>query len=133
MLDTNIISDIVKNPHGPAAQRARAHQDELCTSIIVASELRYGCAKKGSPELLRKVEQILGEISVLPLDKPADAFYGGLRCALEVAGQPIGAHDLFIAAHAHSLKLTLVTANIREFSRVQGLNIENWLTASKQP
>jgi tRNA(fMet)-specific endonuclease VapC len=67
------------------------------------------------------------------LDKSADAIYGALRWALEAAGQPIGAHDLLIAAHAHSLKVTLVTATIREFSRVQGLNIENWLTAYDQP
>jgi len=128
MLDTNIISDMVKNPRGLAAQRARAHQDQLCTSIIVASELRYGCAKKGSPELLRKVEDILDEIGVLALDVPADGDYGGRRSELEAAGKPIGGNDLFIAAHAYSLRLTLVTANVREFSRVRGLNVENWLT-----
>jgi tRNA(fMet)-specific endonuclease VapC len=64
------------------------------------------------------------------LDTPADDVYGALLVALEAAGQPIGANDLFITAHAHSLKLTLVTANVRAFSRVQGLNFENWLTAS---
>ena len=128
MLDTNIISDIVKNPRGLAAQRARTHQDELCTSIIVAAELRYGCAKKGSPELLRKVEDILEEIGVLAFDVPADGDYGGLRAELEAVGQLIGGNDLFIAAHAYCLRLTLVTANVREFSRVRGLNIENWLT-----
>jgi tRNA(fMet)-specific endonuclease VapC len=90
MLDTNIISDMVKNPRGLAAQQARAHQDELCTSIIVASELRYGCAKKGLPELLRKVEYILDEIGVLPLDVSADGDYGGLHSELEAAGQLIG-------------------------------------------
>lgn len=128
MLDTNIISDIVKNPRGLAAQRARTHQDELCTSIIVAAELRYGCAKRGSPELLRKVEDILDEVGVLAFDVPADGDYGGLRAELEAAGQLIGANDLFIAAHAYCLHLTLVTGNVREFSRVRGLNIENWLT-----
>jgi tRNA(fMet)-specific endonuclease VapC len=127
MLDTNIISDMVKNPRGLAAQRARAHQVEICTSIIVAAELRYGCSKKLSPVLLRKVEEILDEIGVLALDVPADSDYGGLRCELEAAGQPIGGNDLFIAAHAYSLRLTLVTANVREFSRIRGLNIENWL------
>lgn len=126
MLDTNIISDMVKNPRGLAAQRARAHEDEICTSIIVASELRFGCAKKSSPALLRKVEEILGEIGVLAFDVPADIDYGRLRWELEAAGQQIGGNDLFIAAHAYWLRLTLVTANMREFSRVRGLNIENW-------
>lgn len=128
MLDTNIISDMVKNPRGLAAQRARAHQDELCTSIIVASELRYGCAKEYSPELLRKVEDILEEIGVLALEVPADGEYGGLRSELEAAGQAIGANDLFIAAHAYALRLTLVTAKVLGFSRIRGLSIENWLT-----
>ena len=127
MLDTNIISDLVKNPKGLASQRARKHQDRLCTSIIVAAELRYGCAKKGSPELLRKVEAILDEIEILPFDVPADGDYGGIRSELEDAGQPIGSNDLFIAAHAYRMKLTLVTANVREFTRVLGLKVENWL------
>ena len=129
MLDTNILSDLIKNPRGLAAQRVRQHQDELCTSIIVASELRYGCAKKGSAQLLRKVEDLLGELAVLAFDVPVDSDYGRIRNHLEAGGQPIGANDLFIAAHAYCLKLTLVTANIREFSRVQGLTVENWLVS----
>jgi tRNA(fMet)-specific endonuclease VapC len=127
MLDTNVISDMVKHPKGQAAQRARASQDELCTSIIVACELRYGCAKKGSRELLRKVEEVLDEIGVIPFEVPADTDYGGIRSALEIAGQPIGANDLLIAAHACSMNLTLVTANLGEFSRVRGLKLENWI------
>ena len=126
MLDTNVISEIVKNPKGRAAESARAWKDRLCTSIVVASELRYGCAKKGSPELLRRVEEILDEIGVIALDVPADAEYGNIRSELEAAGQPIGSNDLLIAAHACSLNLTLVTANVREFSRIPGLEVENW-------
>ena len=127
MLDTNILSDMVKKPKGAAARQARKLQDTLCTSIIVAAELRYGCAKKGSPELLRKVEAILDEIEILPFDVPADGDYGAIRSDLENAGHPIGSNDLFIAAHAYRMKLTLVTANVREFSRVRGLKVENWL------
>ena len=127
MLDTNIISDMVKHPRGQAALRARTCADQLCTSIIVAAELRYGSTKKKAPELIYKVNQILNEISVLALDVKADAFYGLIRCDLEAAGQPIGSNDLLIAAHALSLNLTLVTANVREFSRVSGLKVENWL------
>ena len=127
MLDTNIISDIVKFPRGLAAQRARVLQAQLCTSIIVASELRYGCFKKGSPKLTRQVDEILEEIEVVALDIPADTDYGRIRRDLELAGQPIGTNDLLIAAHAVSMDITLVTANTREFSRVTGLRVENWL------
>lgn len=128
LLDTNIISDIIRNPSGPAARRIEeVGAKAICTSIIVAAELRYGCAKKGSPKLLAKVAGVLETIPVLPLDIPADAEYGGLRAALEAAGQPIGANDLWIAAHAYALGLTLVTDNTREFSRIHGLKVENWL------
>jgi len=127
MLDTNIISDMVRNPRGRAAQRAREVQDELCTSVIVASELRYGCTKKSSPPLLRRVNDILDEIGVVAFDVPADTEYGRIRSELEAAGQPIGSNDLFIAAHASSMNVTLVTGNAREFCRIRDLKIENWL------
>lgn len=128
LLDTNIISDIIRNPSGLAASRAeKIAPKEICTSIIVAAELRYGCAKKGSAKLLAVVESLLETIPVLPLDIPADAEYGGIRAELEAAGQRIGLNDLLIAAHACSLGLTLVTDNTREFTRVRGLKVENWL------
>ena len=128
LLDTNIISDVIRNPDGPAERRIeQVGPKDVFTSIIVASELRYGCAKKGSPKLLTRVEAILEIIPVLTLDIAADAEYGGIRAELEAAGQPIGMNDLLIAAHAHALKLTLVTDNTREFSRVRGLKVENWL------
>lgn len=128
MLDTNIISDLVKNPQGRAAKRiARVGEDNVCTSIIVAAELRYGCAKRGSKRLLKAVEDILSEMAVLPFDVPSDAEYGGIRSELEAAGRLIGSNDLLIAAHACTAGATLVTANTDEFSRVRGLRIENWL------
>jgi tRNA(fMet)-specific endonuclease VapC len=128
LLDTNIISDLIRNPFGPAARRIeKVGAKAICTSIIVAAELRYGCAKKGSPKLLARVEGVLETIPVLPLDIPADTDYGGLRAELEAAGQTIGANDLLIAAHALALGLTLVTDNTREFSRIGGLEVENWL------
>jgi tRNA(fMet)-specific endonuclease VapC len=128
MLDTNIISDLVKNPQGKAAQRiAKVGEDNICTSIIVAAELRYGCAKSGSKRLLKAVEDLLDEISVLPLEVPADAEYGGIRSELEAAGKPIGSNDLLIAAHAYATGTTIVTANTDEFKRIRGLNVENWL------
>ena len=109
MLDTNIISDLIRNPQSKAARVAKAGEDNICTSIIVAAELRYGCAKSGSKRLLKAVEDLLGEISVLPFDVPADAEYGGIRSELEAAGKPIGGNDLLIAAHARAAAATLVT------------------------
>jgi tRNA(fMet)-specific endonuclease VapC len=128
MLDTNVISDLIRNPQGRAAKRiARVGEDNICTSIIVAAELRYGCAKSGSRRLLKAVEDLLGEINVLPFDVPADAEYGAIRSDLEAAGKLIGGNDLLIAAHAHATGATIVTANADEFKRIRGLNVENWL------
>jgi tRNA(fMet)-specific endonuclease VapC len=128
MLHANIISDLIKNPQGRAAKRiAKVGGDNICTSIIVAAELRYGCAKSGSKRLLKAVEDLLGEINVLPFDVPADADYGSIRSELEAAGRPIGSNDLLIAAHAYATGATIVTANTDEFKRIRGLNAENWL------
>lgn len=128
LLDTNILSDLIRDPDGSAARRVeQVGPKDIFTSIIVAAELRYGCAKKGSPKLLAKVEGLLETIPVLPLDIPADAEYGGIRAELEAAGQPIGMNDLLIAAHAYALGLTLVTDNTRDFGRIGGLKVENWL------
>jgi tRNA(fMet)-specific endonuclease VapC len=128
MLDTNIISDLIRNPRGKAAKRiARVGEDNICTSIIVAAELRYGCAKSGSRRLLKAVEDLLGEINVLAFDVPADANYGEIRAELETAGKPIGGNDLLIAAHAYAIGAAVVTANTGEFKRIRGLKVENWL------
>ena len=101
--DTNIISDLIRNPQGNAAKRiAKRGEDRICTSIIVAAELRYGCAKSGSARLSKAVEDLLAEIDVLPFDAPADAEYGGIRAELEAAGKPIGGNDLLIAAQTRA-------------------------------
>jgi tRNA(fMet)-specific endonuclease VapC len=129
MLDTNIVSDLLRNPKGAVTGHiVRVGSEAVCVSIITAAELRYGCAKKGSAKLLVHVEAILGSIQVLAFDVPADAEYGGLRAELEAAGKPIGPNDLLIAAHAYALGAVLVTANIGEFARVRGLKVENWLS-----
>ena len=127
MLDINIVSELIRNPGGRAAQRATQARDTVCVSIIVAAELRYGCAKKASPSLLRRVGEFLSEVPVLPFGAPADSAYGTIRAELEAAGRPIGSNDLLIAAHACSLDAILVTANTREFQRVTGLKLENWM------
>jgi len=128
MLDTNIVSDLVRNPDGKAGARLRALGDHgLAVSIITAAELRFGAANSGSSRLLSRIEAILDTLDVLPFDVPADAEYANIRVELEASGRPIGPNDLLIAAHARSLRTTIVTANATEFSRVRGLNIENWL------
>ncbi len=128
LLDTNIISDLIRNPQGKVAQRiAQVGEASICTSIIVATELRYRCAKRGSKRLRSAVENLLGELAVLPFEVPADADYGDIRVALETAGRPIGGNDLLIAAHARAIGAVIVTANADEFRRVGGLHVENWL------
>lgn len=128
LLDTNIVSDLVRNPQGKVAQHIRkVGEAQVCTSIIVAAELRYGAAKKGSPKLSSQLEAVLGALEVLPFDTPADATYGTLRTRLEQAGTPIGGNDLLIAAQALALGCAVVTDNDREFSRAGDLRCETWL------
>ncbi len=128
LLDTNIVSDLVRHPQGRAAVKiAELGEDAVATSIIVAAELRYGAVKKGSARLASQLEAVLGALEVLPLEAPADTAYGDARVALEAAGTPIGGNDLLIAAQALALDMTVVTANVSEFSRVRGLKVENWL------
>lgn len=127
MLDTNVISDLIKDPMGKVARQLETEgESSVCSSIIVASELRYGVAKSGSRELSLRVDAALSAIEILPFDIPADTEYGKLRALLAAKGKPIGPNDLLIAAHALSLGLTLVTDNIREFKRAKGLSVVNW-------
>ncbi|MFO0483821.1 MAG: type II toxin-antitoxin system VapC family toxin [bacterium] len=131
MLDTNTLSDLIRNPQGALVQRlSSVEPDAVATSIVVACELRFGARRKGSDALTSRVEQLLGALTVLPFDEPADQHYADIRAALERAGTPIGSHDLFIAAHARSRGMTLVTHNTREFERVPGLSVEDWMTSA---
>ena len=129
LLDTNILSDLILNPQGTVAQRiSSAGESTVCTSIVVASELRFGAAKSGSLKLADRIDLILSALDILPLEVPADRHYGEVRQQLASEGTPIGPNDLLIAAQALALGLTVVTANVREFSRVRGLRVENWLS-----
>lgn len=128
MLDTNIVSDLVRRPQGRVFDRIATHGGEaMCVSIVTAAELRYGCIRKGSARLTAQVDAVLASIDVLPFDVPADVRYAVIRAALDAAGTPIGPNGLLIAAHAVAADVTLVTANVGEFGRVQGLRVENWL------
>jgi len=101
----------------------------VCTSIVVACELRYGAAKKGSPRLSERVEILLDSLEVLPLEKESDRHYAEVRLRLERSGKSIGPNDMLIAAHALALDLILVTDNAEEFARVPDLSVENWLAS----
>jgi len=128
LLDTNILSDLIRNPRGLAAQRLADVADAtVCTSIVVACKLRYGAAKRASSALTQRVEALLDCIPILPLDAEADRHYAEIRTALESTGQCIGGNDLLIAAHGRALDATLVTHNHRGFKRVPGLSVTDWL------
>ncbi|GAB6042780.1 PIN domain-containing protein [Endothiovibrio diazotrophicus] len=128
LLDTNILSDLIRHPHGPCARHiAEVTEAAICTSIVVACELRYGVLKRGSKTLSNRVDQLLQSIETLPLDEGVEPHYAEIRHHLTRAGTPIGPNDLLIAAHARSRGLTVVTANLGEFGRVPALSVENWL------
>ena len=131
LLDTNIISDIIRNKEGHCRRRLAAldaETDEVCTSIVVSAELKFGALKKGAAALTQRVEAVLATLAVHPLGGDADGIYAQIRAGLERVGKPIGANDLWIAAHALALNAILVTDNTHEFSRVAKLRIENWMS-----
>jgi tRNA(fMet)-specific endonuclease VapC len=128
LLDTNIVSNLVRQPQGRVAQRIREiGEAQVCTSIIVAAELRYAATKKGSPRLTAQLEAVLAALDVLPFEAPADTAYGLLRARLDQSDQPIGGNDLLIAAQAVALGYAIVTDNEREFARIIEIACENWL------
>jgi tRNA(fMet)-specific endonuclease VapC len=131
LLDTNILSDLIRHPQGRVAEQIRrVGENGVCTSIIVAAELRFGAARRGSARLAQQLETVLSVLDVVPFEQPADEASGAIRAQLELAGTPIGGNDLLIAAQAKALSLTVVTDNEREFGRVDGLACENWLRGS---
>lgn len=137
LLDTNIISDMMRNLQGQAAKRAIAISSTesggrrgLCTSVIVQCELAFGLARRPNPRLQVAYDAVMQTIDVLPLSKDIVSKYADLRLQLEAAGTPIGANDLLIAAHALTLEATLVSADA-EFLRIPGLQLENWLTSQE--
>lgn len=99
----------------------------MLTSVIVACELRYGAAKRGSRRLSRQIEVILGALTIRPLESDVERVYFSIRVTLERKGTPIGAHDMLIAAHARAIDAVCVTDNVAEFKRVPALRVENWL------
>lgn len=128
LLDTNILSHLIRQPQGVVAERiADVGEANVMTSVVVACELRYGAAKRGSRRLTRQVEAVLGALTIRPLESDIERTYASIRIALEKKGTPIGAHDILIAAHARALDAVCVTDNVAEFKRVPALKVENWI------
>ena len=128
LLDTNIVSAVIRQPDCAVARRlASMPRETFCISIVVATELRFGVFRKASAKLAKQVKTVLEGIDIIPMEEPVDQHYGRIRAELSRLGLPIGQNDLFIAAHARALGLVLVTDNVREFARVPDLAIENWL------
>ena len=128
MLDTNICIYIIKNHPVEVLQKLkRFSPSDLVISAITVCELEYGASKSSNPEKNRQtLIKFLAPFEICPLSEQAAAHYGDIRAHLERSGKLIGAMDLLIAAHARSLSLTIVTNNLKEFDRVQGLRTENW-------
>jgi tRNA(fMet)-specific endonuclease VapC len=131
LLDTNVISHVMRNPTGLVAQRIFGREEHegnsgVCTSLVVQCELLFGLHKLPNPKWERQYHRAMASITVEPLDQEVVAHYATVRAYLEAKGQPIGPNDTLIAAHALALGATLVTADV-EFTRVPGLKVENWL------
>ncbi len=123
MLDTNI-----KDRPTGLRERFNSLADQLCISAVTLGEMIYGAEKSARPvENLLVVEQFAARLDVLPFAEKAAVHYGQLRAELERAGQPVGAYDMMIGGHARSEGLILVSNNPREFRRMKGLRIENWI------
>ena len=128
LLDTNICVHVINAKPPAVLERFRQHRmGEIGLCSVVAAELAYGVAKSGSARNRQALEMFLAPLIILPFDEAALWAYGDLRAELERKGTPIGALDTMIAAHALSQQSTLVTNNTREFARVPGLALENWV------
>ena len=129
MLDTNICSHILKNH--PIAVKQKFEEvgvGNICISAIVLAELYYGAARHPNGIVIRReIDNFVSRLVVIPWDENAADHYGAIRSFLEKAGTPAGAMDMLIAAHAKSCAATLVTNNLREFERIKGLTLLNWV------
>ncbi len=128
MLDTNIAIYVIKRRPIEILQTFNQHAEQLCISTITLAELVHGVEKSALPEKNRKnVEDFVSRLEVLEYGNKAASHYGDIRADLERKGTTIGVNDLHISGHARSEGLILVTNNTREFERVSGLRLENWI------
>jgi tRNA(fMet)-specific endonuclease VapC len=130
LLDTNICIHIIRRQPPTTVQRIRSEEPEsIAVSTITLAELEYGVAKSQYPDRNRlALLEFLVPFTIVDFDQGAATHYGSIRAAVEAKGNPIGAMDMLIAAQARSRGLVLVTNNMREFRRVEGLQVENWVT-----
>ena len=127
LLDTNICIYVIKARPPSMLESFNRHAGHIAISAITLSELLHGVEKSAAPERnLAAVENFCSRLDLLPYGPKASLHYGQIRAALERRGTPIGVNDLHIAAQARSEGLTLVSNNLREFERVEGLLLENW-------
>jgi tRNA(fMet)-specific endonuclease VapC len=129
MLDANIVSALVHDRGSARTLLERRNPALAAISVVVAGEIIFGVKKRQSAALSAQVDSVLKSLPILQIGEDVSAVYGRIRADLERRGTPIGSNDLWIAAHALTLDATLVTANIDEFTRVEGLRVENWLDA----
>jgi tRNA(fMet)-specific endonuclease VapC len=128
MLDTNICIDVMQNYPPELRNRFNRLADQLCISNITLAELHYGAEKSAYQlENLQAIEQFVARLEVMSSSPRAAAQHGQIRAELERSGRPVGPYDMLIGAHSRSEGLTMVTNNIREFERMSGLRVENWL------
>jgi tRNA(fMet)-specific endonuclease VapC len=128
MLDTNIFSHMVNNNVEVLKRFAKVEPDSISLSTICHGEILFGIQKQVPSAIkLQRINYLLEQIPIILLGDSVAKNYAKIRTDLELAGQPIGPNDTWIAAHAMSLGATLVTNNVREFKRVKGLKVENWL------
>jgi tRNA(fMet)-specific endonuclease VapC len=128
MLDTNIVIYVIKRRPVEILEVFNAHAGQMCISSITLAELLHGVEKSSMiTKNLRKVEDFVSRLEVLPYENTAASHYGDIRANLEKKGTIIGVNDLHIAAHARSEGFILVSNNVREFERVEGLRLKNWI------
>jgi len=130
MLDTNLCIRVLRDRPQSVRERFNAEADGLCISTIILAELLHGAEKSDRPSFNRtKVEQFAARLEVIPFGPEAAAHAADIRASLERRGTPIGGYDVLIAGHARSRGLIVVTGNLGEFSRVEGLRCEDWLSS----
>ncbi len=128
MLDTNICIYVIKNRPEGLRERFNRLSDQLCISAVTLAEIIYGAEKSARPiENLAVVDQFAARLDVLPFGERAATHYGQIRADLERAGHPVGLHDMMIGGHARSEGLILVSNDLREFQRIEGLRVDNWV------
>jgi tRNA(fMet)-specific endonuclease VapC len=128
MLDTNICIYVIKRRPEALLEVFNRYSGHMCISSITLGELLHGVEKSTQPERNRRnVEDFISRLDILSYDETASAHYGDIRATLECKGTPIGVNDMHIAGHARSNGLILVSNNCKEFQRIEGLRLENWV------